>query len=62
ELALDIFKQLEGRDKKPVEGKKFVEELASTGKMNSEEARRMLQTLNRSGAIYEVKPGFYRKL
>lgn len=62
ELALDIFKQLEGRDKKPVEGKKFIEEMVSTGKMNNEEATRMLQTLNRSGAIYEVKPGFYRKL
>ncbi len=62
ELALDIFKQLEGHDKKPVEGKKFTDELASTGKMNNEEAKRMLQTLNRSGAIYEVKPGFYRKL
>jgi replicative DNA helicase Mcm len=62
ELALDIFKQLEGHDKIPVEGKKFTDELASTGKMNNDEAKRMLQTLNRSGAIYEVKPGFYRKL
>jgi len=62
ELALDIFKQLEGHDKRPVEGKKFTDELASTGKMNSDEAKRMLQTLNRSGAVYEVKPGFYRKL
>ncbi len=62
ELALDIFKQLEGPDKKPVEGKKFEETLADTGKMNKDEARKMLQTLNRSGAIYEVKPGFYRKL
>jgi replicative DNA helicase Mcm len=62
ELSLDIFKQLEGTDKKPVEGKKYEEELVSTGKFNNEEAKRMLQNLNRSGSIYELKPGYYRKL
>ena len=62
ELALDIFKSLEGPEKKPVEGNRFVEELMGTGKMNNDEAKKMLQTLNRSGAIYEVKPGSYRKL
>jgi replicative DNA helicase Mcm len=62
ELALDVFKQLEGPNKNPVEGKRFIEEMVATGKMESEEAKRLLQTLNRSGVIYEVKPGFYRKL
>ncbi len=61
-LALDIFKSLGGPEKKPVEGNRFVEELMGTGKMNNDEAKKMLQTLNRSGAIYEVKPGSYRKL
>lgn len=62
ELALDLFKQLEGPNKNPVEGKRFTEEMVATGKMENEEAKRLLQTLNRSGVIYEVKPGFYRKL
>jgi replicative DNA helicase Mcm len=62
ELALDIFKQIEGPSKNPVDGTKFTEEMVSTGKVDSEEAKRLLQTLNRSGVIYEVKPGFYRKL
>ncbi|MGB9659038.1 MAG: LAGLIDADG family homing endonuclease [Nitrososphaerales archaeon] len=62
ETALDIFKTLEGPQKNPVEGKAFIDELVKTGKFTQEEAQRMLQTLNRSGQIYEVKPGFYRKL
>jgi replicative DNA helicase Mcm len=62
ELAIDIFKSLEGPKKESVEGKKFVEDLTNTGKLSQEEAQRMLNTLNRSGQIYEVKPGYYRKL
>ncbi|MEM2751391.1 MAG: ATPase, partial [Nitrososphaerales archaeon] len=62
ETAIDVFKSLEGPEKNPVEGKRFIEELVKTKKFTQEEAQRMLQTLNRSGQIYEVKPGFYRKL
>ncbi|MEM3437030.1 MAG: minichromosome maintenance protein MCM [Nitrososphaerales archaeon] len=62
ETALDIFKSLEGPQKNPVEGKVFIDELVKTKKFTQEDAQRMLQTLNRSGQIYEVKPGFYRKL
>ena len=62
EIALDTFKTLEGPEKSPVEGKRFVEELVKTKKFSQDEAQRFLQTLNRSGQIYEVKPGFYRKL
>lgn len=60
--ALEIFKGLEGPAKNPVEGRIFVNELVKTNKFTQEEAQRMLQTLNRSGQIYEVRPGFYRKL
>ncbi|MCP8306993.1 MAG: minichromosome maintenance protein MCM [archaeon] len=60
--ALDVFKTLEGPKKNPVEGRVFIDELAKTEKFTQEDAQRMLQTLNRSGQIYEVKPGFYRKL
>ncbi|MCP8307406.1 MAG: minichromosome maintenance protein MCM [archaeon] len=62
ETALDIFKSLEGPQKNPVEGRAFIDELVKTKKFTQEDAQRMLQTLNRSGQIYEVKPGFYRKL
>jgi replicative DNA helicase Mcm len=62
ETALDIFKSLEGPQKNPVEGKAFIDELVKTKKFTQEDAQKMLQTLNRSGQIYEVKPGFYRKL
>ncbi|MGQ9469111.1 MAG: LAGLIDADG family homing endonuclease, partial [Nitrososphaerales archaeon] len=58
ETALDIFKTLEGPQKNPVEGRAFIEELVKTKKFTQEDAQRMLQTLNRSGQIYEVKPGF----
>ena len=62
ETAVDAFKSLEGPEKNAVEEKVYVEALVKTGKFSEEEARRMLQTLNRSGQIYEVKSGFYRKI
>ena len=62
ETALDIFKTLEGPQKNPVEGRAFIDELVKTKKFTQEDGQRILQTLNRSGQIYEVKPGFYRKL
>ena len=62
ELALDIFKNLEGPDKKPVDENRFIEELTATGKMNNDEAKKMLKMMNQSGTIYEVKPGSYRKI
>jgi replicative DNA helicase Mcm len=60
--ALETFKALEGARKNPVDGKVFVEELVKTKKFTEDEARRMLNMLNRTGQIYEVKPGQYRKL
>ncbi|MFQ6011716.1 MAG: ATP-binding protein [Nitrososphaerales archaeon] len=62
QTAVDLFKELEGAQKNPVEEKVFLEELVKTGKFDQEEAKRMLQTLNRNGQIYETKPGQYRKL
>ena len=60
--ALDVFRNLEGIDKREVEGRVFVEELVKTGEFSQEEAHRMLTQFSRAGAIYEVKPGFYKKL
>jgi replicative DNA helicase Mcm len=62
ETALDLFRSLEGDKKNPVEGRAFVDELVKTKRFTADEAQRMLQMLNRSGQIYEVRPGFYRKL
>ncbi|MBI2184777.1 MAG: minichromosome maintenance protein MCM [Thaumarchaeota archaeon] len=62
ETALDIFKTLEGAQKNPVDGKVFVQELVKTGRFTEEDAKRMLNSLYRSGQIYEVKTGFYRKI
>jgi replicative DNA helicase Mcm len=62
EVALDVFKLLEGPQRNPVEGRRYIEELVKTGRFTEEEAKKMLNTLNRSGQIYEVKPGYYRKL
>jgi len=62
ELALDIFKNLGGPEKNPVEANKFIEELTATGKMDKDGAKEILQKMNQSGVIYEVKPGSYRKI
>ena len=62
QTAVDVFKELEGDPKNPVDGKLFVEALVKTEKFDQGEAQRMLQSLNRSGQIYETKPGQYRKI
>jgi replicative DNA helicase Mcm len=62
ETALDVFKSLEGPSKKAVEAKVFIEELVKTEKFSREEAQRIIQSLNRMGQIYEVSPGFFKKL
>lgn len=65
-VSIDVFKKLEGTKKEPVSKKAFVEELMEVGKCSQEEAERILQNMNRSGRIYEVKSTgkdvFYRML
>jgi replicative DNA helicase Mcm len=62
ETAIDVFKSLEGAEKKTVESRAYLDALVETKKFTHEEAQRMLQTLIRSGQIYEAKPGHFRKL
>jgi len=62
EQAMDIFKQLHGPEKKPVEAKLFVDELVKTGNFSVEEARRVITTLYKLGQIYEVRSGYYSKI
>ncbi len=59
--ALDVFVRLQGFEQKSVAKEVFINELTLSGK-SAAEAERVFKVLNRSGAIYEVRPGFYKKL
>ncbi|GBC75404.1 hypothetical protein HRbin06_00722 [archaeon HR06] len=61
-IAIEVFKQLEGPQKNPVEEKTFIEALVNTKRFTEEEAKKMLRNLINSGQIYESKPGYYNKL
>ena len=62
DAALNIFRKLQGDNKNEVEGTKFVQELANSGKFEIDEAKKMLQQLSDSGVIYESSQGFYRRI
>jgi replicative DNA helicase Mcm len=59
--AMEIFKALEGADKKPVERKAFKEELLKA-RFTDEDAEKMIRTISKEGLIYESKPGFFRRV
>ena len=59
--ALEILKNLEGAEKKPVERKAFKNELVKA-KFSDEDAEKMIRTMFREGMVYESKPGFLRRL
>ncbi|HYC26391.1 MAG TPA: hypothetical protein VEB67_00020, partial [Nitrososphaerales archaeon] len=59
--AMEVFKGLEGTEKKPVERRVFKEELIKT-KFTEEDAEKMIRTMFREGVVYESKPGFIRRL
>jgi len=59
--AIEVFKRLEGPDKKPVERKVFKEELVKA-KFSDEDADKMIRTMFREGLIYESKPGYFRRV
>jgi len=59
--ALEILKNLEGAEKKPVERRQFKEELVKA-KFSDEDAEKMIRTMFREGMVYESKPGFLRRL
>jgi MoxR-like ATPase len=59
--AMEIFKTLEGPDKKPVERKVFKEELLKA-KFTDEDAEKMIRTMFREGLIYESRSGFFRRV
>jgi replicative DNA helicase Mcm len=59
--AMELFKTLEGPDKKPVERKVFKDELLKA-RFTDEEAEKMIRTMFREGMIYESRPGFFRRV
>jgi replicative DNA helicase Mcm len=59
--AMEIFKTLEGTERKPVERKTFKEELVKA-RFTDEDAEKMIRTMFREGLVYESKPGFIRRL
>jgi replicative DNA helicase Mcm len=59
--AMEVFKSLEGSEKKPVERKAFKEELVKA-RFSDEDAEKMIRTMFREGMVYESKPGFIRRL
>jgi polyhydroxyalkanoate synthesis regulator phasin len=59
---MDVFRQLHGAEKKPVEAKAFVDELVKTGDFSAEEAKRVINTLYKLGQIYEIRSGYYSKI
>ena len=59
--ALEVLKNLEGADKKPVERRQFKEELVKA-RFSDEDAEKMIRTMFREGMVYESKPGFLRRL
>jgi replicative DNA helicase Mcm len=59
--AMEIFKSLEGPDKRPIERKAFKEELLKA-KFSDDDAEKMIKTMFREGLIYESKPGFFRRV
>ena len=58
---MEIFKSLEGPDKKPIERKAYKDELLKA-KFTDEDAEKMIKTMFREGLIYESKPGFFRRV
>ncbi len=61
DTALEVSKTLGGETKQPFEDKAFYEEMKKKG-FSSEEAEKGWQMLYRGGVVYEVRPGFFRKL
>jgi len=59
--AMEIFKALEGPEKKPVERKVFKEELLKA-KFTDDDAEKMIRTMFREGLIYESRSGFFRRV
>ncbi len=61
DAALDLFLELSGERKDPVEDKAFYDEMEKTGKFTKEQAEKVFQDMWKSGVIFERKPHFFKK-
>ncbi|MDG6925191.1 MAG: hypothetical protein JRN09_01425 [Nitrososphaerota archaeon] len=61
--SMEIFRTLEGPEKKPVELRIFRDELVKSGRFKTDdEVDKMIQKLIKEGIIWENRPGFYRRV
>jgi replicative DNA helicase Mcm len=60
-LFLDVFNALSGSEKKAVEEKVLISELAKSGKFTDEEAKVFISKMSKEGMIYESQSGFYKR-
>ncbi|MDG6905417.1 MAG: hypothetical protein JRN20_06520 [Nitrososphaerota archaeon] len=61
ETALEVFKKLGGESRQLVENRAFCDEMEKTGKFSREEVEKAFQDMWKSGVIYEIRPGFFKK-
>lgn len=59
EIAIEVFRELHGPEKKPVSRDSFLDALEKTNKFDRGQAERMINTLHKLGVIYEIRPGYY---
>jgi replicative DNA helicase Mcm len=63
ETLMNVLRDQEGPDRKPVEVKVFKQALMQTGKFgNEDEVDKLIQKAVRNGIIYEPKSGYIRKV
>ena len=61
EAALDLFLELSGERKDPVEDKAFYEGMEKLDKFSSAQAEKVFQDMWKSGVIYEIRAHFFKK-
>ncbi|MBI3639936.1 MAG: minichromosome maintenance protein MCM [Thaumarchaeota archaeon] len=61
QLFMDIFKSLSGDEKKPVDPKILVKELAKSGKFTEDDGYHWIRKMHQAGTIYETKEGHYSR-
>ncbi len=63
ESVMNVLRQLEGPDKKPVELGVLKQELMRSNKFaNEDELNKLLQKMTKEGITYEPKPGYIRRV
>lgn len=61
ETALQVFKELSGETKQPVDNESFVRAMESRG-CSRDQAAKLFETLWKTGITYEFRPGLFKKM